>query len=135
MTPVYLASLMFLLCGSYVTHVLAVDNSIVTEYGYDAEGHIISETRNILTAPPVVKQARSSFLCKGWQREWTIMGSNLHGTAVSTDAAGMDIVLSIPDTTASTGIYVFYSNTASGTTVARVRSAIGTADIDIAMTG
>ena len=75
---------------------MAADQSVVTEYGYDDEGHITSETRNTLTAPPTVERVQPSFVRKDAQRELTITGQNLRGATITTDATGIGIVSVIP---------------------------------------
>ena len=106
----------------------AADQSVVTEYGYDAEGHITSETRNILTAPPTVERVQPSFVRKGAQRELTLTGQNLRGATITTDAADIGIVsviygattrvvLSLPETVVN-GIHALNINTALGSTTA-----------------
>ena len=123
------ATFLFLLWSCCVTQfVLAADNSVVTEYGYDAEGHITSETRNTLTAPPTVERVQPSFVRKGAQRELTLIGQNLRGVTVTTDAVGVSIVsvisgdspkvvLFLPESVA-TGIHSISISTPLGSTTA-----------------
>ena len=87
------ATFLFLLWSCCVAQfALAADSSIVTEYGYDAEGHVTSETRNTLTAPPTVERVQPSFVRKGGQRELTLTGQNLRGATITTTVAGIDII-------------------------------------------
>ena len=117
-----LSAFLSLIC--LAASVPAADQSIVTEYGYDAEGHITSTTKTLLTAPPVVQQVRPTFVRKGGERELTIIGSNLYGASVTVDVAGVHVVsaspsnspvvvLSVPESVAN-GIHSLTVTTALG---------------------
>ena len=108
----------------------AADQSIVTEYGYDAEGHITSTTKTLLTAPPVVQQVLPTFVRKGGNREVTLVGSNLTGASVTANAEDMGVVsiksgaspvvtLSVPESVAN-GIHTLTITTALGSASASI---------------